>query len=450
MTLPLRSYVLVFRVRESAGLPTAHPAAAIAPIVQEHPSADRPAADVTDPGRRANFRWPLVAVVSTLVVVAAGAGLVHVLGNGEARSIVIHTSRGDILHQINDVPGDGIQLGPRLSEVDEVTVRMTFSPVAAEHQGGIMVFENADRYVKLGRQFTSRNQWEFGLETRARYQKPPGTFTYDSTGQEDAPTWLSIRRNHDLFDGFVSNDGVNWRKIGNTLRMPDPMPGARAAVYAYNGRTNAPAAVARFDHLRIGPYFHDSPFPGTNTAPVEGWTSRSTCGDELGAPQTMSASLDFLFRGGARGRCDWTMTRPVPAGDWTLQTRLDFQFDGGTIAGLIVTGKDGYLRLIRWGINNGSITAEHSGYDQVSKPDFPGNPPLTLRIECKSGILHASFSRDDRNFIDVPNEVPLKGLGDDVRFGLHAGFSSWAGDAPPPPAHFYYVQQLVRTLNNYR
>ena len=43
------------------------------------------------------------------------------------------------------------------------------------------------------------------------------------------------------------------------LEMPGPETKARAAIFADNGRSNAPAAEALFDHLSVGPSFHDWP-----------------------------------------------------------------------------------------------------------------------------------------------------------------------------------------------
>jgi hypothetical protein len=435
MTLPLRSYVPVFRLRTA-------PAAVHA---AEEPAPPRPSLAV--------FNWRRWLLGSILVLTLTGFAYLAIRSPifASQSQFVIHTHRGDILHASNDAPPGSIKLGPLVSAADEVTVRMTFSPQAASQQAGIMIFENADRYVKLGRQFTSRNQWEFGLETQARYQKPPGTFSYDATGQDGNTVWLSIRRNHNVFEGFTSRDGMSWVKIGNTLEMPDPMPNARAAIYAYNGRTNASSTVAAFDNFRIGPFFHNLDASHSPETLVDGWKAAENCAEGLGTPRIVpDGGLDFVFGNTSRKRCDWMYTRAVPPGDWTLQTHVDFQYLSSTIAGLIVNAKNGYFRLIRWDINNGSITSEHSGHDQVSEADFPGNPAVTLRIDCKSGILHSSFSRDDRQFIDIANDIRLADLGPEPRFGIHAGVSSWVGTEPPPPARFYYIQRLVTSVSDYR
>lgn len=440
LVLPLRSYVPVFRLRSAGEAQHNRESSLVLPVDVEPPSS--PSED--------SHNAPSISIGWRTVRTLTERLLKRYLVRGNARAFIIETQRGDILHGTNDAPGQCIRVGPKLAPVDEVTVCMEFSPEAASQQGGLMVFEDADRYVKLGRQFTSRNQWEFGLETGGRYQKPPGTFTYDPTGQDGRPVWLSIRRDHNVYRGFISGDGIHWRKIGNTLEMPDPMPNARAAIYAYNGRTNAASTVAVFRDLRVGPVFHDWPRNDSCASPIEGWTATSNCGDDLGAPRMTETGLEFVFRGRLQKRCDWMLTRPVPPGNWAIQTRMDFQFLSSTIAGLIVSGREAYLRLIRWDINNGSITVEQSGGDQVSLPDFPGNPPITMRMECRSGVVRSSFSRDGAHFIEVPNPVRLEYLGNEPRFGIHTGVSSWVGPEPPSPARFHYLQQEVLSLFPYR
>ena len=67
-------------------------------------------------------------------------------------------------------------LGPTMGESDELTARLLFTPERRNQQAGILIYGDADRYLKLGRQFLARPQLEFGMEINGRYTKPPGTF----------------------------------------------------------------------------------------------------------------------------------------------------------------------------------------------------------------------------------------------------------------------------------
>ena len=68
---------------------------------------------------------------------------------------------------------------------------------------------------------------------------------YDPSGQTGEPVWLSIRRIRDEYSAYISHDGHNWQKFGNTLVMPDAMPSARVGIFARNGKSDAPPAEAR-------------------------------------------------------------------------------------------------------------------------------------------------------------------------------------------------------------
>ena len=68
-----------------------------------------------------------------------------------------------------------------------MTARLVFTPERATQQAGLLIYGDADRYVKLGRQFLARPQLEFGMESYGRYTKPAGTFAYDPDAQTPAP-----------------------------------------------------------------------------------------------------------------------------------------------------------------------------------------------------------------------------------------------------------------------
>ena len=433
VTLPTRSYIPVFRSRENT---PATDSVALAPV---------PAVSTPAPRRRwapaAFFAFALLGLL--LIALAAytrrPAPLPH---------LVFHfaTAAGDIMHRDNSLSGNALQLGPEIGPYDHVTVRMTFSPERATQQAGLMLYADADHYIKLGRQFNSRVQLEFGVESAGRYQKPAGTFAYDPLGQTGAPLWLSIRRQQSNFSALLSTDGIHWEPFGNQLELPVPTP-LRVALYAHNGRSNAPSTHAAFDHLTIGTEFHSFP-PATAFADATaGWRL-------LRSPESPAALWDnhtLLFPFDARDKNYTTsLLRPAPPQDWTISTRLDFQSLHGAAAGLTVHGERSHFRLIRWDLDGGSITAEHLGHKQANLPDYGGEPPVLLRIQCRNGILLSSFSRDGLTFEELPLRVPLRELGQTIEYGLEASRSTWSAPQEYPPARFSFFHREISSLTPYR
>jgi hypothetical protein len=356
--------------------------------------------------------------------------------------------RGDFMHSDLDLPGNAIRVGPKVGDTDDVTVRMLFSPEHAVQQAGLLVFENADRYIKLGRQFLSRPAMEFGLETNARYQKPPNTFIYDASAQNGEPVWLSVRRDHSKFEAFSSSNGTEWRHLGNILNMPDPLPNPRVAIFADHGRTDAPATKASFDRLSTGIEFHDFPAGPTDLSQFAGWRLTTNCNSGPGTVFSDKALVVRLIAG--IGACNMEFGTPIPREDWVLSTRLDFLPSNSALAGLIVHGSKGVFRLIRWDLNGGAITAEHVGHVQASLRDFEGSPPVILRIDCRNGILSSSLSRDENHFERLGLSIPLAALGDQIQYGIQVARSTWFAERDSPEAHFQYIRRLITRLADFR
>lgn len=422
VTLPVRSYVPSFEARPE-----------LAPPPQVEP--------VPPPPSR---RWA-AAVIGGAAAAAVG-GFAWLRGRSAAddtvATFVIHSRQGDIMHKVNDVAPDAILFGPGLGSSREVTARMVFTPERATQQAGILIYGDADRYVKLGRQFLARPLLEFGLETEGRYLKPPGTFSFDPDAYNGQPIWLKIRRQGSDFRAFVSSDGSRWRPLGNVLQMPQAMNDAKAAIYAHNGRSNAISGDAKFDHVSIGISFHDLPIGPADLSQFPGWRMLETPTD------IPTASLDgeclVLAGSGESGSPEFVT--PIPAGDWTVSTRLDFLPMDGVTSGLVVTGSKGRFRLIRWDLDGGSITAEYLGKRQVNAKDAEGAPPVILRMTARGGVAQGSFSWDDRRFQPIPLEVPLRDLGDNCSVGFHVSRSSWKPGGQPVAARFYYIRQELSSL----
>ncbi len=434
VSLPVRSYVPHFEVREESPKPV------VVPILE-----------VVAPASPKK-RWQLALVLALCAALTLGVIVFRnqnpALDLASPRYTLI-TVQGDIMHEHNDLPGSAIRLGPAVGEIDEVTARLRFTPERATQQAGIFIFSDADEYVKLGRQFLSRPQLEFGFEHKAHYEKPANTFTFDTEGQTGEPLWLSIRRNRSLYSGFVSSDGMRWRRIGNILEPPGPMKGARAGIYAHNGRSNAPAIQAVFDSVSVGLAFHNWPEGPADLSQFPGWTLESNNAAARDSWSFDSEALDFTYAPStAAFNCKFV--EPAPKGDWAVSTRLDFLSVNGATAGLVFEGNKGEFRLIRWDLDGGSITSEFTGNRQTNRKDYPGSPPVILRMESRNGVLKGSFSRDDIHFEPLPLDVPAQALGENPRLGLYISQSSWTGVEPSLKARFYYFRREISHLDNYR
>ena len=425
VTLPVRSYVPVFETAQKPPEP---------PVIQTPPPVE-PAPQ--KPSRRL---W--IAGGAAFVASAAGAGwwFNRSRSNDTRRVFVIHTRQGDMMHQRNDVARDALLLGPLVGPADEVTARMHFTPERATQQAGILVYGDADRYVKLARQFLSRPQLEFGMEVAGRYAKPPGTFSYDPDAQTGEPIWLSVRRRDSEFHAFVSHDGRRWTRFGKVLTAPVGMNDARAGIFAHNGRSDAPSAEVRFDRLSVGLAFHDLPPEPFDVSRFPGWRVVS----DPAMPANFDGEALSIQFPTVENNGTFELLRDAPPGDWTVSTRLDFISMNGSTAGLTATGPKGRYRLIRWDLDGGSITSEHLGNRQVNRKDYEGAPPIVLRITCRNGVLTSAFSRDDVHFEDVPPGVPVSALTDGtLSIGLHTSTSSWKlGDSRLPARFFYFRQEI--------
>ncbi len=429
ITLPQRGYVPVFRFRENI-----------------------PSGVASSPVRAAREHLLLAWGVGAIALSMAAAYLArHVV---VSRQLVTHpatveivTQRGTIEDKVLNLPGNGILLGPQVGPNDDVSVAMQFTPEQAYQQAGIIIFQNPDHYIKLGRRFHGRVSWEFGAEEHGQYNHLPGIWRYDPLGQNGRPAWLLIRRRQNLFRGFTSEDGHTWTQMGNELTTSEPMTGARVGVYAYNGDTEAARIHASFQQLGLGLTFGTALSPESEFAPLPDWGISSDC-PESSSANLMADALKFSF---SPKPCIWQLVRPAPPGDFVVTTKLDVVPFSGTVAGLILTGRNGRIRLARWPLNGSSIVLQYPPGDQIRvQPDFAGYPPVVLRLDVKGGRVTGSFSRDDVDFKAVPGMAKLGDLGGDLRFGITAQSTSWNQADVAPTARFYYVRQPVVTLENFR
>lgn len=392
------------------------------------------------PQVRRTRRWWLAAAPLGGVA-AVGGWMLSRDSTPQPRVLRIRTAKGDLTGPGEMPPAGSVVLGPELGHNDEFTARLRFRPDSEAQQAGILIWRDRDNYVRLGRKFLGRNQIDFTWEAGADYRPYPEALTFDPGGQEGAPVWLSVTRRGEHYAAWWSYDGRQWATAGRPFRLEPGLGKARAGIYAYHGRREAPSVEAVFESLAIGPTFAnwpaeaiagpaDGPLDILRKCPVDplfqvsdGWLALTL---PLGVPS-----------------CNTVLVKPVGVREWAVETRMDFFVEPGVSAGLALSGDRGSARLVRYWLNGPAICFVQDGKDLVGEPDFRGSPAVYLRLESRAGAVRASFSRDGAEWRRLGPAVPLDWFGPNLRAGLRmTAMGLQAGSAPKGP-RFAYLRRLA-------
>lgn len=353
--------------------------------------------------------------------------------------IVIQTQQGDIRGKDMDVAPGAVRLGPPIADGEEATVRLRFASRHPTQQAGIMAMYDADNYVRLGSQFKNRTLMEFGLEQNGVFdQGPSSTYAFDPLGQTGLARWLSVRRNGDDYSAYVSSDGLNWAPFGGKVRLSSKGKDPRAAIYAFNGRSSNPSVTAVFDDFGTGISFHSRPAGAFHVSEFAGWEEKIRCGPPVEV-NVANGALEIGFTKDAVG-CRWTLTKAAPAGDWAFSTFLDFEPVSGSSLGLIVQGSKESIALSRRDLDGRTLLLQRSDDRDVHIPDFPGAPPVILRVEKKGTLIRASVSCDGERFVAIPADVRMSDLGTNPRIGVSSSIAHWASPVSRPAARIYWMR----------
>lgn len=363
---------------------------------------------------------------------------------GAHDGLEILTARGDIVGTINDALPGAIRLGPALQEEDEVTVRLKFTAEREAQQAGILIWQDADNFVRFGRKFTGRNLLEFDLEKNGTLQATPLSHTYEPDGQDGKPLWLSVRRAGSLFAAFVSRDGLSWVAAGPALRFESS--GLRSGLYAFNGRRDAPTASAVFDHFSVGPTF--AHWDDKASLARYGFTFSSNCTGGEDAWGLRDQALVVAPPLGS-ARCSAVLRRTVEGTEWQFKTRLDFLPTAEVGAGIFVRGGKSRLRLVRNELNGAAISWIHEGVNVAGRKDFSGSPAIYLRLSARQGLLRAGFSRNDRDYQEFP-AVSIESVGAPIQIGIGALLNDVAPAQPYTPPLFTFFRQEDLFLKPYK
>lgn len=146
----------------------------------------------------------------------------------------------------------------------EIETKLSISPTANQQQGGLLLFTDADNYLKLNVAYSSAEYQsgvivEFRLETDGQLP-PPSRFGLWRSLTSGDNVYLQIERSKDLsgeyfFIGRYSTDGKTWHPLGSlsSSKLKNP----RIGVFALAGVVNdscvgdAPDLPVDFDYFRL-------------------------------------------------------------------------------------------------------------------------------------------------------------------------------------------------------
>lgn len=437
ISLPRRSYIPRFRHRAVEAPAPVHEAAA----------TDVPPAQKATAPPRAGFDWRWAAGGVALLAMGVWGGTLFVsklrpTAQSEAGDIIVHTQRGDLRGAPMDVAADAVLVGPELASGEDATVALSFVPESATQQAGVMALAGPDHFVRFGQHFKDRAMIEQSYEVDAQPNQRNSHFLADAMGQFGRPRWLSLRRVGSSYEAFLSPDSLWWTAFAPPMEVTGLPEKQRAAIYAYNGRTEGPSTTARFQDFRVGPAFHSRPDGPFLVGQFPGWQEERTCPDDTRATLE-SGVLEVGFAPTVVG-CTWYFTRPVPEGDWSFATLVDFLPVSGSVAGMVVRGTgagNAHLSRRHYHVTNLILERTHDEDQRIT--DFPGTPPVILRLDLKGDTLYASASRDGRTYTPIGDGLRLTGKREDLRIGVYTMIAHWTSEAPRPPARFHWVQRLV-------
>lgn len=481
---PASSSVEIPAVPESASEPIGSPAPTLSPTVGSAASPNSPASlnsavsslgqpaprtetlPASSTGERAAIAvafsargWLIAGLVATACLLLgfwigsmrtkdAPSGDIGVSG-AVAYPFAIKSEKGDLRGPGSDLLPGAVLAAPVLRGNGDTTVRMSFLPQHATQQAGLLLIQDDDNFVRLGSHFKIRSMLEVGHERDGTYAMWQSAYRYDPLGQSGLPLWLSLRRDGDTFQGYVSRDGAHWESYGPPQQFQPNGKTFMGGIYAFNGRTNIPASTARFSAPTTGIRFHHRPDGPFNPEQFPGWRVTGNCADKTlssisGQALEVRVPTDQLCGYGLRHELAAPASR-----NWSFTIHLDFLSSAGSSAGLVVRGPKSALRLVRRDLNGGSIMLERNVDMDVRVPDFPGTPPVYLRLAAQDGVIRGSFSRDGLHFELIPSEIPESEIGGSViSFGGELELSHWLQPGPRPPARFLALEQDMNQLQS--
>ncbi|MGO4548913.1 Ig-like domain-containing protein [Paenibacillus sp. 2TAB23] len=236
-----------------------------------------------------------------------------------------------------------------------IDTRMVGKPTSQWSQGGLIVYENDQSYLRLTRLFGSGNQLQFTKQIDAVRQHEEVADTINSE-----VAYLRIVKQGNSYSGYYSADGISYTQVWTTQTADLAEPKIGFIVCAGTGLT------ASFD------YFHITPADATNPPSVTGVSlDASELSVHVGETAVLSATVEPIEAGNKA--VAWNSSNPAVA-----------QVDAG---GYVTANEEG-TAVITATTEDGSLT------DTVAVevlPPKPGNVAPLATATASSSHENGSF-----------------------------------------------------------
>ncbi len=362
---------------------------------------------------------------------AAGFGVLALLGFGlwlrrdpvvaPAGDVIrISTQKGDLMGPGANVAPGGILLAGALEAGETVFVTMRFTPRDERQQAGLLLYQGPDDYVRFGRFFGSRTMIEMAREVKGASGVLRVNSIYDADGQTGRPLHLALERKGGMLRGYLSRDGVAFQAFGEAIPWPETFHSARVGIYGLNGRRDSASVPADFSAMRRGVMLAGA------VVESDAWTPNSNCAEEPVPLFFAAARID------PKQECIQSLTHPAVAGAWTLETHFEKTSEFGSHLGIGVWGDKGGVSLSRYFNKQPVLAWIWYGVRFESSPDYPGTPPVYLRVRSDGREVWGEASPDGDRFERVGKAIALENLGQLERVGLSQTFHVGHGGSGLP------------------
>ncbi|WP_413451054.1 ThuA domain-containing protein [Georgenia phoenicis] len=204
--------------------------------VCEDPTAEIPASDEFDGDEVDPCRWDVIDRNEDLMEISDGA-------------VRLTTTNNDIYTTPNTTVPNILRNTRVEGEEWTVETKVTGALESTYQQGGLIVYGDADNYVKLDAVSTGGDGFRVELrsEVGAVIQDPQDDIN-DLTQNEDQTFYLRLSRDGDTFTGAYSPDGETWTELPSAVTngaVADAGPG----IFVLGAQQVAPTTLA-FDYFR--------------------------------------------------------------------------------------------------------------------------------------------------------------------------------------------------------
>jgi len=171
----------------------------------------------------------------------------------------------------------------------EMSTMLHMSMNTDYQQGGLLIYQDDDNYIKLVRIYSNGYKMEFQAELN-------GVTMYQVSTPIASATPMKIARTGNSYSGFYSTDGVTWRRLGQPFTVNWPNPRMGLAAYS---TVNVEQTIAYFDWFRVTPRCYD--ITASVSPPLSGTIIKSPgdcnggTGYSFGSPIMITANPNISY-----------------------------------------------------------------------------------------------------------------------------------------------------------